>query len=39
VVKTVPSNAGAAGSTPDGGDHDPTCLTAQKPKRKTEAIL
>ena len=37
VVKSSPSNAGSVGSIPGQEDH--TCLTAKKPKYKTEAIL
>ena len=37
VVKSSPSNARRVGSIPGQEDH--TCLTASKPKYKTEAIL
>ena len=39
VAKTLPSNAGAVGLIPGGGDKNPTCLEAKNPKPKTEAIL
>ena len=41
MVRALPSNAEGAGWLPDGGAKipDPTCLSAQKPKQKTEAIL
>ena len=39
VVKTLPSNAGGAGSVSGGGTQNPTCLRVIKPKHKIEAIL
>ena len=39
VVKTLPSNAGDAGSTPDWRAKIPHASAAKKPQRKTEAIL
>ena len=39
MVRTLPSNAGGVGSIPDGGTKVPTCLEAEKPKHKTEAIV
>ena len=39
MVKTSPSNVGGVRSIPDGGTKVPTCLEAEKPKHKTEAIL
>jgi len=40
-VRASPSNAEGAGWFPRGGAKipDPTCLSAQKPKHKTETIL
>ena len=34
MVKTLPSNAGSAGSGPGQGAKIPTCLKAKKPKQK-----
>ena len=40
VVKTLPCNAGGAGSIPGRGAKIPHVLAAKKPKhKKTEAIL
>ena len=39
VVKTSPSNAGGAGSTPGRGAKIPHASGPKKPKHKSEAIL
>ena len=39
VVKILPSNAGDAGLTPDGGSKIPHVLRPKKPKHKIEAVL
>ena len=39
MVKTLPSNAGGAGSIPGQGGKIPHAPRPKKPKHKTEAIL
>ena len=39
MAKTLPSDAGGAGSIPGQGPEIAPCLTAKNPEQKTEAIL